>query len=72
METPEIDKAHFERLQAGAAMLLPKAALDGVSAMLRSKYRFLAWEDFEAQGSCCLRQKYSGNARLRIRSGVFL
>lgn len=49
METPEIDKAHFERLQAGAAMLLPKAALDGVSAMLRSKYRFLAWEDFEAQ-----------------------
>ncbi|MGP1457879.1 MAG: formylglycine-generating enzyme family protein [Treponema sp.] len=49
LETPEIDKEHFVQLQKGGTLLLPKTALADVDAILRSKYKFLAWEDFIEQ-----------------------
>lgn len=49
LETPEIDKEHFIRLQKGGTLLLPQAILESVDELLRSKYKFLAWEDFIKQ-----------------------
>ncbi len=49
LETPEIDKEHFMRLQKGGTLLLPQAILESVDELLRKKYKFLAWEDFIKQ-----------------------
>lgn len=49
LEMPEIDKEHFIRLQKGGTLLLPQAILESVDELLRSKYKFLAWEDLIKQ-----------------------